>query len=111
MWTPLINAPYPDHPSGHLCLDGAHTEVLQMFFGDVIAGGYQITTRVHPPSAPGDAPTRSFTSFSQALVELIEARIWAGLHFRTADVQGRDLGMNVADFAAANYFQPVGHGH
>ena len=24
-WTPLINAPYPDHPSGHLCLDGAHT--------------------------------------------------------------------------------------
>ncbi|KAF5408352.1 MAG: hypothetical protein Udaeo2_15020 [Candidatus Udaeobacter sp.] len=26
-------APYPDHPSGHLSLDGAVLEVLQMFFG------------------------------------------------------------------------------
>ena len=82
-----------------------------MFFGDVIAGGYQITTASTLLHFPPDPPTRSFVSFSQALDELIEARIWAGLHFRTADVQGRDLGMNVADFAAANYFQPVGHGH
>jgi hypothetical protein len=32
------------------------------------------------------------------------------LHFRTADVQGRDLGINVANFMADNYFQPVGNG-
>jgi hypothetical protein len=107
-WTPLINAPYPDHPSGHLCLDGAHTKVLQMFFGDVIAGGYQITT-ASTLILPTDPVTRSFDSFSQALTELVEARIWAGLHFRTAQPQGRDLGINVADFAAANYFQPVGN--
>jgi hypothetical protein len=30
------------------------------------------------------------------------------LHFRTGDVQGRDLGINVADFMIDNYFQPVG---
>ena len=107
-WTPLINAPYPDHPSGHLCLDGAHTQVLQMFFGDVIAGGYQITT-ASTLLLPVDPLRASFDSFSQALAELIEARIWAGLHFRTADVQARSLGTNVADFAAANYFQPVGN--
>ena len=107
-WIPLINAPYPDHPSGHLCLDGAHTKVLQMFFGDVIAGGFQITTASTLILAD-DAVTRSFDSFSQALTELLEARIWAGLHFRTAQPQGRDLGMNVADFAADNYFQPVGN--
>jgi hypothetical protein len=28
-WSALITAPYPDHPSGHLCLDGAHTTVLR----------------------------------------------------------------------------------
>ena len=106
-WIPLINAPYPDHPSGHLCLDGAHTEVLQMFFGDVIEGGYQITSASTLLLAD-DPRTRNFDSFSEALDELIEARIWAGLHFRTADDQGLDLGMNVANFAAANYFQPVG---
>jgi hypothetical protein len=32
------------------------------------------------------------------------------LHFRAADVQGRDLGINVANFMADNYFQPVGNG-
>ena len=108
LWTPLINAPYPDHPSGHLCLDGAHTQVLQMFFGDVIAGGYQITS-ASTLLLLTDPRARTFDSFSEALAELLDARVWAGLHFRTADVQGQSLGMNVADFAAANYFQPVGN--
>ena len=53
--------------------------------------------------------TRFFTSFTQALDEIVEARIWAGLHFRTADVQAVQLGTNVANFMAANYFEPVGN--
>jgi hypothetical protein len=108
-WTALITAPYPEHPSGHLCNDGAHVGVLRMFFGDVIEGGYQITS-ASTFLAPSDPKTRTFGSFSQALAELIEARIWAGLHFRNADVQGQQLGRNVANYMAANYFQPVGRG-
>jgi hypothetical protein len=105
-WTPLLSAPYPEHVSGHLGLDGSHTGVLRMFFGDAPAGGYQITSSFVNPGGPA---TRSFSSFDQAVDEIVEARIWAGLHFRTADVQGRQLGTNVANFAAANYFQPVGN--
>jgi hypothetical protein len=105
-WTPLISAPYPDHVSGHLGLDGSHAGVLRMFFGDAPAGGYQITSSFVNPGGPA---TRSFSSFDQAVDEIVEARIWAGLHFRTADVQGRQLGANIANFAAANYFQPVGN--
>jgi hypothetical protein len=105
-WTPLISAPYPDHVSGHLGQDGSHTGVLRMFFGDAPAGGYQITSSFVNPGGPA---TRSFSSFDQAVDEIVEARIWAGLHFRTADVQGRQLGANVANFAAANYFQPLGN--
>ena len=99
-WTALLTAPYPEHPSGHLCLDGAHLSVLQMFFG---------TDEMHfgVTSSQFDGETRHFDRFSQPLEEIIEARIWAGLHFRTADVQGRDLGMNVADYMADNYFQPA----
>ena len=41
--------------------------------------------------------------------EIVEARIWAGLHFRTADVQAVELGTKVANFASANYFEPVGN--
>src|SRR6266536_2884682 len=44
-WTALITAPYPEHPSGHLCQDGAYLRVLSMFFVDAIEGGFQITSR------------------------------------------------------------------
>jgi hypothetical protein len=101
-WTPLLAAPYPDHVSGHLGQDGSFTTVLRAFFGNAPAGGYQITSFAVNPG--GDA-TRSFSSFSQAVDELIEARIWAGLHFRTADVQAAQLGKNVANFAMENYLQ------
>ena len=53
--------------------------------------------------------TRFFNHFSEPLAEITEARIWAGLHYRTADVQGRALGEHVADYMAQNYFQPVGN--
>ena len=93
-WTPLISAPYPDYTSGHMGLDGSHTTVLKMFFGNAPAGGYQITSAF---VNPGGSATRTFGSFSQAVDEIVQARIWAGLHFRTADVQGQQLGTNVAN--------------
>jgi hypothetical protein len=97
----LTTPPYPDHPSGHLSLDGAHVEVLQRFFGtDEIRFG------VTSSRFPGE--TRYFDRFSDAITEIIGARIWAGIHFRTADEQAEILGREVADYMAAHYFQPVG---
>jgi hypothetical protein len=56
-----------------------------MFFGtDEI--GFDVTSSRFP-SEP-----RHFDRFSEPLDEIIEARIWAGLHFRTADVQAHVLG-------------------
>ena len=102
-WTPLFSAPYPDHTSGHMCLDGAHLRTLQVFFGTDVMH-YGVT------SSQFGGETRFFDRFSEPLEEIVEARIWAGLHFRTADVQGRDLGINVANYMVDNYFQPVGKG-
>jgi hypothetical protein len=99
-WAPLLTAPYPDHTSGHLCLDGAHLHVLRSFFGrDKIPFGVT--------SSQFGGETRFFGRFSEPLNEIIDARIWAGLHFRTADVQAAELGRNVAEFMEANYFQPL----
>jgi hypothetical protein len=100
-WTSLLTAPYPEHPSGHLAGDGAHLEVLKMFFGT-----NQIRFGVTSLRFPGE--TRNFDRFSDALNEIVDARIFAGLHFRTADIQGRILGRKVADYMATRYFQPVG---
>lgn len=105
-WTALITAPYPEWTSGHNCLDAAHTTVLRMFFGDdPIGGTFQITSTFVNPGGPA---VRTFDTFTQPLTELIEARIWAGLHYRSADVAGQLLGRNVANYGAANYFQTVG---
>ena len=105
-WKPLIPAPYPEHPSGHLCLDGASTRVLRAFFGD--RNEYEITS-ASTFLQPTDERTRSFRSLSGAVSEIVEARIWAGLHYRTADLQGRALGSKVAGYAMDHYFQPIGH--
>ena len=56
-----------------------------------------------------EAKVRTFDTSSQPLAELIDARIWAGLHYRAGDVAGQVLGLNVANYATANYFQPVGN--
>jgi hypothetical protein len=99
-WTALITAPYPEHPSGHLCLDGALLTDLQLFFGtDEI--GFDVR------SSQFGGEMRHFNRFSEPLGEIVEARIWAGLHNRTGDVQGLKLGQEVARWAQHHYFQPL----
>jgi len=55
--------------------------------------------------APTAGVKRSFTSFSAALDELVGARIWAGIHFRTADEDSRQLGTTIGNYILNNFFQ------
>jgi hypothetical protein len=99
-WTPLRSAPYPEHPSGHMCLDGAHIGALQSFFGTD-----QMEFDVTSFAVAGP---EHFSRFSEPLEDIEDARVWSGLHYRTADEQGRLLGENVAGYMVDHYFQPVG---
>jgi hypothetical protein len=54
----------------------------------------------------GTGVTRSFTRFSQAIDEIVDARVWSGIHFRTADEQGERIGEQVAQYRQEHYFQP-----
>ena len=98
--SPLANPPFPDHPAGHGCISAAIVRTLQDFFGtDKIAfSAFSNRTRT----------TRSYDRLSEALKEVIDARVWGGIHFRTADVQGAVLGKKVAHWLGKHYFQPVG---
>ena len=58
-----------------------------------------------PATSPGT--TRTFHRFSDALQENINARVWAGIHFRTADIQGAKLGEKVARYLHKHYLQPA----
>jgi hypothetical protein len=101
---PLATPPFPDHPSGHGCVSGATVSAFQDFFGtdkasfDVV-GGRSLN------GAP--IPARHFDRFSNALKEVIDARVWGGIHFRTADVQGTVIGKKVAHWMRKHYFEPA----
>jgi hypothetical protein len=95
----LVTPPFPDHPSGHACATGAFVNTLQNFFG---------TDKIAVSVFSGKScTTRSFDRFSDILSEVIDARVWAGIHFRTADAQGSVLGKKVAQYLKKHYFQPV----
>jgi hypothetical protein len=100
---PLVTPPFPDHPAGHTAISGATVYALQAFFGtDKVS-----FTAVSNKCSPAPCPPRSFDRFSDALKEIIDARVWGGIHFRTADVQGAVLGKKVAHYLDKHYFQPV----
>jgi hypothetical protein len=95
-WTPLIaTPPYPDHPSGHACLSGSIVHTPRDFFG---------TDKIELRVVRTDGATRSFTRFSHAIVEVVDARVWSGIHFRKADVDGANIGKHVAHWREKHYF-------
>lgn len=87
-WLPLVNTPpYPEQPSGLSSLSAASVRTLQDFFGtDDIAFGATNAVGI----------TRNYTTFSQAVDEVINARVWSGLHFRNADEVGAAIGQRIA---------------
>lgn len=107
-WTPLFDPtvgaglttpPFPDHPSGHGCVSGAVLSTAKTFFG---------TNRMDFEVRSGRFPEpRHFSTFSEALREIVDARVWGGIHFRNADEDGAVIGSKVARWMNRNYFQPV----
>jgi hypothetical protein len=97
-WLPLIaNPPYPDHPSGHLGVSGSHIETLREFF--------HTDRMTWTDTAAGK--TLTYTSFSDALNEIISVRVWSGIHFRAADEQSAHLAKQVAKWRKHHYFKKV----
>jgi hypothetical protein len=98
-WMPLlVTPPFPDYTSGHTCSFSAIALTWQRFFGrdDVPMSAYSADS----------GTTRAFPSFSAALAEVVDARIWGGVHFRTADVQGVRIGTGTAQYVLAREFRP-----
>src|SRR5262245_15685071 len=75
---PLSTPPYPEHPSGATSYASASMHALASFFGTDELTFYATSSRF-----PGEQ--RVFHRFSDLTNEVLEARIWAGIHFRTAD--------------------------
>ena len=99
-WEPLIVTPgFPEYPAGHTTGSGAIVGTLQAFFGT--------DKMTFSASSPGSNTTRGFTRFSQALDEVVDSRVWGGIHWRWADEVGARLGKRIARIGAERYFKPL----
>ena len=96
-WTPLrVTAPSPEWPSGHACYTSSVMTALREFFGrdNLSFSAYSADS----------GTTRQYDSLSSARAELIEARIWGGVHYRGATLHGDRLGSTVTREVLATEF-------
>ena len=102
-WEPLVTTPaYPEYPSGYNALTAAFTGGLDHLFGTDCLAITLISTAV--PDA------RHYDSGRAVRADVVNARVWLGFHFRTADIVSRDLGLRLTDWALNHYFQPTHKG-
>jgi hypothetical protein len=98
-WIPLIPTPnHPEYPSAHSSFSAGGIAVLVATFGE------NVPFVVDSDAMPG--VSRSFTSFDAALAELADARVFGGIHFRTACDDGKTLGTAVGNYVLQNSFRP-----
>jgi hypothetical protein len=99
----LITPPYPDHVSGATAYASASMHALASFFGTDEMTFYATSSRFPiDPTQPRER--RYFSRFSGLTNEILGARIWAGIHFRNADVQAENLGREVENYINTQYF-------
>ena len=94
---PLGPPPYPDHVSGATSSASASMNAFAAFFGTDELPFFATSSRF-----PGEQ--RAFTRFSDVTTEVLEARIYAGIHFRTPDVQAAELGREIARYVHKHWF-------
>ena len=105
-----ITPNYPDYTSGANGLAGASMRMLALFFG---SDRPPQSFAIHAAPAPtglqpqaGDSPI-IYERFSDVMKDVIDARIYLGIHFRFADTEGRSQGRRVAQHTFKNILQPV----
>ncbi len=101
-WTPLLITPnFPEYPSGHATVSPAAATVLGTYFGN--DAEFTLTSETVP------GVVRYYSSFTQAADEAFNARIYGGIHFRSACRDGRALGTQIGSLVMTNVAQPI-HG-
>jgi hypothetical protein len=102
-WTSLLpTPPYPEYTSGANNLSGSITTILARFFGtDKV--GFRITSN----ATLANPKFRDYERFSDAADDMVDVRVYQGIHFRFADTAGRRQGTRIAKQAFNHFLRPV----
>jgi hypothetical protein len=99
-WVPMIaTPPYPEYPSGYNAFAAAESRSLANVFRTRHLRLTLISTAV--------GGTRHYDSGRALRQDVVDARMWLGIHFRFGDTAARDMGVRLADWTLDHYFQPL----
>jgi len=103
-WLPLaVTPPHPEYPAAHGTFTGGYSTFLRLFFG---------TKRVHITlTSTAVATPRTFDNTDDLIKEIIDARVFGGMHYRNSVEDGIVVGKKVAKWVAKHYFRPAHGAH
>jgi VCPO second helical-bundle domain len=106
-WRPLLGTPnHPEYPAAHGSITSAVAEVLARFLGT-----NKLALDVHGFDATGSVgnldAVHHFEKADDLRDEIVDARVWAGLHYRSSGLAGVTLGKNVAKYDLTHAFRAV----
>lgn len=101
-WLPLMPTPdHPEYPAAHGSVTAAYAEALRHFFK---------TKRINITlSSTVTGTSRTFQNTDDLIKEIIDARVYGGMHYRTSVVDGAAIGSKVTKWMSKHYFQPARH--
>jgi hypothetical protein len=98
-WAPFLPMPpYPEYTSGANALTGSITRTLAHLLGD------KTTFSVFSTPANG---TITYDRFSDMADDVVDVRVYQGIHFRFGDEVGRRQGTHAADWAISHFLRPL----
>jgi hypothetical protein len=104
-WTPLLTTPnHPEYPAAHGCVTAADASVYSKLLGT-----NRINLDIQGATGGGStlAVTRHYETADGLRAEIVNARVWAGLHYRGSAEAGVEVGTEVAHWALKHYFRPI----
>jgi len=100
-WAPMITTPpYPEYPSGYNAFNSAVANGLKALFE---TRHLQLTLTTTAPFG-GE---RHYDCADALLQDVVDATVWQGIHFRTADIAAKQMGGQLAAWTLDRYFQPI----
>jgi hypothetical protein len=100
-WEPFIRTPmHPEYPCAHCTFQSTAASVLEAFFASDSAS-FKLTST----TAPG--VTRSFSKLSDYVAEVVNARVYDGVHYRTSGEAGAAMGRKIGQYTVHNFLKPL----
>lgn len=105
-WEPFLGTPnYPEYTSGANNLAASIMRTLELFFRS-----NRLPFTVESQAAAATQKFKVYERFSDLCKDMIEVRIYQGIHFRSADDVAFRSGSRSADWAVTHILKPINGG-